>query len=475
MNTLVKGRMPAKMLLITVFLLGTAILSAAGLPRIATDRRIELFSIIFRLAGNPEYRQGKLPAYNQAVEAHFQKMADHEAVQLAQELRRTTGISFDAPMSLAVMLTDLPELALRGPLDPWPDGLDQRWTAAHVKRFVQAAHDFATQSNFEAFWTTTAPLRQAAESRLQDLLHKSALLEWFPRFFGTTAPLSFSIIPALNNGGACYGPHFSAKDQQEIYAVIGVWLTDETGAPKFDHGVIPIIAHEFCHAFANPVIDGAAARLDPIGNALFDRNSETMRRQAYGNGRTVLYETLVRAAVVRFLAATVGEEAAATEMKRQAGRQGFVWLPAVVDALKEYEDSRDAFPTLAAFAPRLAECLDKEVKAMGTAQSRRPGIVSLSPANGATDVDPSLAELRVVFDRPMRPSFSWCGGGPSFPVIPEGKKPYWLPDGRTCVLPVQLEAGHTYQLYLNTERFTGFIAQSGEPLAPTPYSFTTRK
>jgi hypothetical protein len=62
------------------------------------------------------------------------------------------------------------------------------------------------------------------------------------------------------------------------------------------------------------------------------------------------------------------------------------------------------------------------------------------PKNGAKEVDPAIKELRVTFNVAMGDGFSWTGGGSQFPTIPEGKKPFWTEDHKTCVLPVELAA-----------------------------------
>lgn len=103
-----------------------------------------------------------------------------------------------------------------------------------------------------------------------------------------------------------------------------------------------------------------------------------------------------------------------------------------------------------------------------------PQIVGLDPRNGTMDVDPKLSEIRVTFSVPMGDGFSWTGGGPDFPKGPPGSHPYWTPDHKTCVLPVQLEAGKSYQFGLNSLSFRGFQSASGVPLVPVRVTFTTR-
>jgi hypothetical protein len=100
-----------------------------------------------------------------------------------------------------------------------------------------------------------------------------------------------------------------------------------------------------------------------------------------------------------------------------------------------------------------------------------PKIVSVQPAIGAQDVSPDLKELRVTFNVPMGGGCSWTGGGPEFPTIPEGKKPFWTEDHKTCVLPVELKPNSQYRLGLNSPSFKNFKSADGVPLAPVVYTF----
>jgi beta-lactamase regulating signal transducer with metallopeptidase domain len=106
---------------------------------------------------------------------------------------------------------------------------------------------------------------------------------------------------------------------------------------------------------------------------------------------------------------------------------------------------------------------------------RFPKIGAMSPKNGALDVDPKTAVLRVTFDMPMGDGMSWTGGGPSFPKdAPDGKRPGWSNDGKTCTLPVSLEPGHEYELGLNSLKHINFQSKWGMPLEPIVYKFRTR-
>ena len=102
-----------------------------------------------------------------------------------------------------------------------------------------------------------------------------------------------------------------------------------------------------------------------------------------------------------------------------------------------------------------------------------PRIVGLSPRNGDNNVSSAVKELRVTFNIPMAEGCSWTGGGPEFPTIPEGKKPFWTDDHKTCVLPVELKPNSQYRLGLNSPSFRNFQSVGGVALTPTPYTFKT--
>jgi hypothetical protein len=68
---------------------------------------------------------------------------------------------------------------------------------------------------------------------------------------------------------------------------------------------------------------------------------------------------------------------------------------------------------------------------------------------------------------------SWTGSGPQFPTIPEGKKPFWTEDHKTCVLPVELKPNSQYRLGLNSQSFRNFKSAEGVSLSPVVYTFKT--
>ena len=223
--------------------------------RVVVDPRAELMSLIFRLAGNREYNMARVTSYADDAEQQFGKFRGQAVVKLAQKLRNTRGVSYDAVMSMAVHLTDAEHPELKLPLEPWPDGLDKRWTAPDVTNFLAAAQQFVNDSSFQEFIEQHRPLYQTTVARMQTLMDKEAHVEWFDAYFGRRPQASFTVALGLLNGGGCYGPHFRAADgHEELYCVLGVWQTDKQGLPEFTRDALPTVVHEFCHSYANPLI-----------------------------------------------------------------------------------------------------------------------------------------------------------------------------------------------------------------------------
>ena len=441
---------------------------------VRVDPRVELLSTIFRLAGNPEYNRPRVPAYTILVDQKFRPFATHEAVQYAAKLRKTRGVSFDAVMQMAIHIEDLATMTPVVPLDPRPPGLDDRWRPDEAKQFLAHAKAFAQDTQFQAWFDGNQKVYEEVADRMREALKADAKLEWIEAFFGTPPKASFTLSLGLLNGGQCYGPKVVHPDgTEDIHCVLGVWLTDDEGKPRFDKTVMPTVVHEFCHSFCNPLIDAHAESLAPIGKTLWPPVAQRMRRQAYANWKTMFYESLVRASVVRYLHAADGAEGARKQANDDQQR-GFLWIHELAAALAKYEQERETYKTLDDYMPTVKATLAAYAKELEKTAAAKPKVISMTPVNGAKDVDPSLKAIVVTFDRPMRDGgWAFVGGGPNFPKV-MGQPSY--DDTRTTLtLPVELKPAWDYEFWLNRGRFNSFQSEDGVPLASVHVTFRTRK
>ncbi|HVM49575.1 MAG TPA: Ig-like domain-containing protein [Candidatus Acidoferrum sp.] len=111
-----------------------------------------------------------------------------------------------------------------------------------------------------------------------------------------------------------------------------------------------------------------------------------------------------------------------------------------------------------------------------TVRNMPPSVIKTVPASGSTDVDPSLTELTFTFSKPMRDqSWSVCqSSDDTFPGSGEGKMHYQA-DRRTCVMPVKLQPGKTYVLWLNRGQYMNFRDTQGNSSVPYLLVFETKK
>ncbi len=321
--------------------------SAARPFTVSVDPRVELMSILFRLAGNPEYSQGRVPSYVQDVDNHFGRFHDHPAVQQAKKLRQTRGISFNAPMGLAVHVTDAVSLEEKIPLAPLPDSMDSRWTPATAKGLLALARTFVADTDLKTFLDKHAPLYQVAVRRMQETLDKQGHLEWFDSFFGPRKGADFRVVLGMLNGGPSYAARLKRADgREDLYSVIGVWRIDSQGQPIFPPEVVPIVVHEFTHSYTNALVDQFAKEMKGPGEKIFPFVAAEMRQQAYSDWKTMMYESLNRACGLRYLLAAEGPAAMQKQAQQESARS-FYWVGELAEVLGEYDTQPRKYSDLA--------------------------------------------------------------------------------------------------------------------------------
>jgi hypothetical protein len=108
-----------------------------------------------------------------------------------------------------------------------------------------------------------------------------------------------------------------------------------------------------------------------------------------------------------------------------------------------------------------------------TLESARPVVIKSVPEAAADNVDPATTQISVTFSKPMQAgTWSWCVlSKESYPGTSE--TPKYLQDKRTCVLPVKLQPGKTYAVWINSEKFFEFKDTKGQPAVPYLLVFRT--
>jgi hypothetical protein len=450
---------------------------AAATPRpieVRVDARIELVTTVARLAGFAEFDMpNSRSPYAERVQARFGPLLGHAAVSTLQRLRAERGVSHDALVGFALHVGPLPALDERIAFDRPPERLDARWDGAHAREFLGQLREFARESRAAEFFESERPFFAQVEQRLHARLSTSKALPWFDSYFGARGTAQYTAVPGLLCGGGNFGVGVRFPDDrpEEITPVFGCWTWDDAGLPIFGDAYLPLLIHELCHTYTNPLVDRFESELAPALQRIHATCAQAMARQSYPTWKIVAYESIVRASVVRCRLATEGLQTA-NEQAQSDVKLHFAWVPELARTLEAFESARAQYATFADFMPRVVAFFDDYAAALPESAAR-PKLASSVPANGALGVDPALGAMVLTFDRPMKDkSWSIVGSRRDQPEI-TGALTYDA-QRKVLTIPVRLEASRTYRFSLNSAEFTGFQSESGVALSPVEITFTTR-
>ncbi len=396
-----------KVLILLLFIITTSNISGQNLiPQI--DRRIEIMSIVSRLAEYYEYNQDAAKKYVFDIHSHFDKFKSDTLIGLTNKIRKELGIGFDAVMSMAVNLKlNADKFTLQ---DNWKNDLDKRWTNKAALHFVALLNQFYLKSNAEVFFKSEEPYYNKVSRAFEQVL-TTFNQQWYYDYYGIKPKDKFNIIIGCGNGGANYGPNINlTKKVRQVYAIMGSWSFDKDDNPMFkEENYLSTLIHEFNHSFINPILLKYQEDIVLKNSMLkiLDTMKTEMESQAYGNWETILNESLVRASVIRYLITNNkgNKKIVEDEISVQANR-GFLWTKELVNLLGVYENNRGKYPTFIEFYPNVIIFLKSTADSISSIktnyETNLPKVISIEPfANNSENVDASIKEITINFSQPM--------------------------------------------------------------------------
>lgn len=441
---------------------------SASLPLPTVDKRTELLSIVFRLAGNREYSNTAFPLYTDKIEAHFTPFKDHELMQLARKLRAENGVSYDAVMGMAVRLDDKLNLK-KSAIDSTFDG---RWDRAQLDQFAVLLQKFVKDSRFNDFYRQNEALYKQAALNFMPV-YENIDVDWYRNFYGQQSNDIFRIILSMSNGGSNYGASVVDKNGvRNVYSVMGAWTTDSTGMVVYpSKNYLATLIHEFAHSF----IEFNSDDFRDSGEKIFAVVREQMASQAYGWWPTVIEEAAVRASVVKYLKDhNVPQREVDQEIFNQK-RRGFVWIGGLVDEFEKYATQRAEYPTFQSYIPKLVEAYVAFAQyTVGYDSLVRPQVVSIDEfANGDSTVNSGVKTITINFDRPLLGSgYSINYGSLGAEFFPKIGQIRYANENRSVVIEVELQADRQYQMILLG---LAFRTPQNDPIKNYLISFKTAK
>ncbi len=424
-------------------------------PRV--DKRVELLSIVFRLAGCDEYSSNELPIYVDRINSYFEKFRNHELIKYIQDSIRPKGVSFGTVMEMAINITAPPVMK---PITPFTEDIpNERWGKANAEKFLKLLNKFYNDSNCELFFKNNEELYQIASKRFFDV-YKKIDVSWYKEFYGEDVNREFIIVNALSIGGCNYGVKTKNANNEELaYAIMGACNTDSLGLPVYkSQEYFPTLIHEFNHSFVNPNVEIHLDILFSSGTIIIEHLRSILKRQGYSTWKPMYFEALVRASVIKYLKDHSYDENYVNEQLTSEINRGFVWTKELVDELDRYSCNRNKYASFNDFMPELAEFFNQVAEKIEDSirinNDKRPSLVDIFPFNnGDTNVNYLTKEIRINFNKEIkvdnkerlivRKSNS-CN-------IPEIDNLTISNNNKSIILKVSLQSNQNYKIILNAK------------------------
>jgi len=317
----------------------------------SVDPRIELLAAV-QLLSSYEERYNLITdvdtPYKRAMAEYFGPYAKHAAVQLFDELS-ADGFAFDAPPSIMLHLSEPPSLR---PIIEIPEVLVGRAGGSEkLDRFLQSLRDFAVASDFAGFFGEQRPTIDAMVEVAESTAEASEWIATLEAYYGMRQHGYHIVLAPIFQGN--YGPRIQRADgSYDLYSVVGTRGVVD-GVPVFGNTASfrHLALHEFGHSFVNPTTSRFEEEVYRY-EGLLGPIQERMRSMAYGSWEPALNEHILRAVTTRMIHNREGPAAGERALNYERNR-GFIYVPALVEKLAEYEANRDRFPTFVDFYPEL--------------------------------------------------------------------------------------------------------------------------
>lgn len=420
------------------------------------DECVDLMATIWRLSGSSEYNRCMVPIYAHDVDSVFAPFKEHPVVQLARLHQQEAGIGYDAVVSygLHLTLTENGTIILNdGFLENSDDSFD-RWSDQQKKEFLEPLNDFYRISHFHNWYLKQEDMHKKFEAAF-DAINQQVDYGWFDNYFGPQSGSTFRIVLSLLIGPNNYGCSAQLKDgSTALSPVIGNCHIDEDGNAFYNaNAVLPIVIHEFCHHYCNPLNEQFWPSMSQSAKKVFKEREEQLRQYAYGSAKTMMDETFVRASVIRYME-THYPQVDESALVKEEERQGFIHTQTLCDALKSYEQQRETYATMSDFMPVYVKAVNdfdlKQYKKQQKQQAKLNATYKVNMKNGAKNVPSGPFLLIIKFSKPMAESIAlYLSPGTDFPPV----KGYTWSDDTTLEVSLLLEPSHRYGFVVKGSEF----------------------
>lgn len=427
------------------------------------DERVELMAMVWRLAGDEPYCRSNHKAYCQSADQYFASCRSHPVVAKAREAMEKDYIGYDAVASYGLHLVIGADgsITLDEDLEAGSDPSFSRWSRQLSDEFLPLLEDFYRTSHFHQWYASTESMRNDALCAF-GVLMRNLDMGWYDRFFGPLPEHSeIRVVLSILCGDNNYGCSAALKNGgMRVTPVISNCYTDGEGRPSFNPNIVlPIIVHEFCHPYCNPLDAQYWSEMADNAGRIYELNAEKLKLQAYGSPQTMLDETFVRACVVRYLAEHGFADKKEALLTRETDA-GFLLVPDVVEALERYGQHRSQYLQMSSFMPEYVKSVnafDTEAAWRAIAAAAKNKVTyTCNIADGATDIPSGEFRLVITFSKPVQPkvSLGYGRGTGKFISLAHGQESVrWNKNQTELTLDLLLESDTRYSFSIMGEMY----------------------
>ena len=426
--------------------------------RATVDERMELTSIVFRIAGAEEFVNDQMQEYGEAIDRWFGKYSSHELIDHIRKMRQETALA------MAGVVGSVPYLVIddKGVHDSGikkGSEIDGRWTDNNWDKYVRLLDDFYRKSRFHEFFESRQDFYRGVENGMNTYLSQLDTA-WFRSFFGHyDEPV---VYVAAANGFHNYYLNTSSIQEGSFTIAIGY------PGPWYDP--TEVILHEMCHQYTGgmdrfyPEVEGAMLRI-------FENTELVLKyyQNHYGDPEVIFYEWLTNHCVAMYLKEHTDNNPYRIQglnnfLSKMAIGYGFVWMERGMQFMDNFYADRESYPVFESYMPRICEFMnnivltDNWMKVLEETRPHRPYITNIYPVDGSCLLDYEKVDaVRVTFSQPMMNAHGIKEILPIGGNIFNGPESYWE-DSVTYVLPLLEDAvikDTTYVITLNKDFFIG--------------------
>ncbi len=328
--------------------------------QVKTNRNIELFGLMMVLDDGPEvFRQKDTIVYDgrRAVPAQWYSMVprNYERYKAFDTCRimsiyrkmETEGFFYDFFVGFLLQVDEVPFARINGTTDQrqiarFSPGGDMAEARQNATAFLDALNSFSRTIDLDAYLTKYEPYYDLARASVVKNVPHGDFLPVMEHYYRKQFN-EYNLVPSLSLFTAM-GFGTMSQSSRKIYNAFGSFTFQSFDSNHPDMGfddpvkIRALAAHEFGHSFANPAIDSLPSPILTETAYLYEAIKPEMKKQAYTSWLMSLYEHLVRAGEV-IVAEKIGDSARAVSILQDNLKNGFVYLPFMVQELKKWDKS----------------------------------------------------------------------------------------------------------------------------------------